>query len=339
MDTITLTSVTGAYMNQHGLPADTTVESLNPELLTASRMKAYGLCRRKEQLRYTAQYAQAVDSEPLIFGKAMHAFLEAWWSADSPTRDNAFDALMPFMSQLDADTFFELNALARGYHSTWLFEQANIETLGVEMEFRAPLLHPDDLGKEEQRVHVDFQLAGKIDAMARVVGKTTVVEHKTTSETIESDADKYWDKLLGDHQLSNYMVGADALGMPAEQALYDVIRKVQLRQGKKETKQEYYTRVEEDIKTRPTYYFRRRIIPRMTPEIVNYLRDAWDIATDLEMSRCTGVAPRNPEACFDWGRKCEYYEYCYLDVPLSQIDGLVKKAPHSELNVNKEVTQ
>ena len=60
------------------------------------------------------------------------------------------------------------------------------------------------------------------------MGATLVVEHKTTSLEI-GPGSPYWRRLLLDSQVSNYLVGAESLGMRADGVLYDVVRKVQLR--------------------------------------------------------------------------------------------------------------
>lgn len=54
-----------------------------------------------------------------------------------------------------------------------------------------------------------------------------VVEHKTTSAEIGAGS-SYWKRLKLDSQVSNYLVGARALGHQPRGVLYDVVRKVRL---------------------------------------------------------------------------------------------------------------
>lgn len=57
---------------------------------------------------------------------------------------------------------------------------------------------------------------------------TLICEHKTTSEDVSLGAD-YWKRLKIDQQISNYFVGARALGFEPDGCLYDVIRKPSIR--------------------------------------------------------------------------------------------------------------
>ncbi len=55
-----------------------------------------------------------------------------------------------------------------------------------------------------------------------------IVEHKTTSEDCSAGSD-YWKRLRIDGQISQYLVGARALDVEADEVLYDVVHKIGLR--------------------------------------------------------------------------------------------------------------
>jgi hypothetical protein len=95
------------------------------------------------------------------------------------------------------------------------------DVLEVESEFSFPLLNP-----ETEAPSKTFLEAGKIDGVLRhkTSGIVKVLEHKTTSESIEPDS-SYWPRLVMDTQISKYLLSLRSRGMDANQVVYDVIHK------------------------------------------------------------------------------------------------------------------
>ena len=95
------------------------------------------------------------------------------------------------------------------------------EVLEVESEFTFPLLNP-----ETEAPSKTFVEAGKIDGVLRDrrSGTLKVLEHKTTSDGIESDS-SYWARLAMDSQISKYILSLNSRGLDVSTVLYDVIRK------------------------------------------------------------------------------------------------------------------
>lgn len=299
-------------------------QAARPELplLTATRLRAFRSCARYHHLRYGERWQPAVEAEALRFGTLIHKGLEAWWTACGDGRDDPLDAALAATNTGAADDFERVRAheLLRGYDARWRADAALHEVLGVEAEYRAPLLNPATMAPSRT-----YQLGGKIDAIVRRRddGRVVVVEHKTTSDPIEGDAADYWQGLAIDGQISGYVVGAESLGHRVDEVLYDVIRKVELRpkratpvESRRYTKQgvldarqretdetveEYAARVAEDVSANPGKYFQRRDVPRTNSQIAEFLQDAWQLGRAMRAMQLDGHAPRNPDACHRYG--------------------------------------
>lgn len=299
-------------------------------LLTASRLRAYRKCSRLESLLYVQGWRTVQESEALAFGTLWHTGLEAWWLAvkeaqSGETIEPLSDALLA-VSGRASDPFAQVTCeeLLRGYDARW-HDQA-LDAVGVEEEFRAPLVNPATMQPSRT-----WMLAGKIDARATDRdGRRLVVEHKTTSEDISPGAD-YWLKLQMDHQISIYEIGCEALGWPPDGCLYDVVKKpgirplratpAESRKYKKdgtlyanqrehdETPEEYRLRLRADIEADPSRYFARYEVPRTESQLRDFLQDAWDQGRSMREGHIAGRAARNPEACFAYGR-CPMWDAC-----------------------------
>lgn len=146
--------------------------------------------------------------------------------------------------------------------------------------------------------------------------RVTIVEHKTSSEDIGVGS-MYWRKLQLDAQISNYLVGARALGFEPDGVLYDILRKpaqrpleVNSKRKEPETPQEYFRRLFEDICSRPEHYYQRGVVVRLESEERDAAHDTWMTADMIRVSRNSGRWPRNVDACSNFNRLCEYWEVC-----------------------------
>ncbi len=218
-------------------------------------------------------------------------------------------------------------AMIRGYDARWREEQ--YEVLAVEAEFRAPLVNP-----ETGAASRTWQRGGKLDVVMReAFGHRRVgfVEHKHTTDDI-GPGTPYWRRLRMDGQVSGYFVGSDALGLPSEFCLYDVLRKPALRpyratpledrkfkkdgtlyanqRERDETPDEFLIRCLETIAAEPDTYYRRGEVVRLEAEAAEALFDDWQTAVQMREAQRLGRFPRNPDACMKWGRPCDFFDVC-----------------------------
>lgn len=277
------------------------------EILSTSEMRAFRSCARLHAFRYGLRRRPRREPMPLTFGKAAHAALEAWM----PTvdLDAALRAILP-LKETDPFEHARLRAMVEGYHCRWS-DQA-ITAIGVEVEFRAPLVNPATGAPSRT-----WQLGGKLDGLVRDEhGDVWILEHKTAADDI-APGTPYWRKLTLDTQVSTYYVGARALGHEPRGVLYDVLRKPGLRplQANKqravaETPDEFYVRCAAAIAEAPDSYYRRAAVVRLEAEEREAAGDAWATAGTIREHRRLKIAPRNPDACFKYSRECEYLAVC-----------------------------
>jgi hypothetical protein len=179
------------------------------ELLTASRMSTLLACPRRHFWRYEIGLKPETDAHALRFGSAWHAAMEARW------RGLAFEAALEAavngmaFEEVQVATF---SGLLAGYYRR--YEQDIVKELHAEVEFRHPI--------EGSRT---FDSAGKIDGLGVLHdGRLALVEHKTTSDSVDSGSD-YWLRLRLNQQVMQYVVAARALGWDVRLILYDVTKK------------------------------------------------------------------------------------------------------------------
>ncbi len=297
------------------------------QLLTESRKKTRRRCQREEQIRYQDGYQPISNSDALRFGSLLHVGLEAWWKA--PRGSDRFAAALAAMRSAatpETDPFELVDAeeLMRGYDAMW--GDSPLEALAVEEEFRTALVNP-----ETGSASKTFELAGKIDVVARDTGRDVLVEHKSSGEDI-SQGSPYWARLRMDGQISGYFRGAEALGYRPEACIYDVIGKISLKpykatptdkrkykatgelyanqRDKDETPEEYRVRVNEKICENPDAHYQRGTVIRLEEEMRAYDLETWQEATQLRESMRLGIAPRNPENCVRFGSVCGFFDVC-----------------------------
>ena len=109
----------------------------------------------------------AALAEPLRFGTLGHIGLEVWWTLTDAgelqhTRLAAALAALRRHGAPESEPFelVRLEELLRGYDARWAGER--YEVLGVELEFRAPLINPETGAKSRT-----FQRAGKVRRAGR----------------------------------------------------------------------------------------------------------------------------------------------------------------------------
>jgi len=322
-------------------------------VLTNSEMKARRRCARYHHLRYNLGYRPLEDGEALTFGTLVHAGLETWWAwhmGATADCDAALEASLWRMRAESSDSFVlaRAEALLAGYHVRWADEMARYEVLGVELEFRAPLINP-----ETGAASRTFQLGGKLDALVREreSGRVIIVEHKTASDDV-STGSTYWRRLRLDSQISCYFAGAEAMGFTPAACLYDVLGKpaqrplaialvedgakvvldangarVRTKDGKKwretgdaalgyivqtrpETVDEYKERLVAAIATDPDRYYQRGEVVRLEEEIRDHAFDIWAIGRAIADDLRTERAPKNSDSCTAFGRECPYFPVC-----------------------------
>lgn len=316
-------------------------------LLTATRLRDSRACLRLHHNRYELGYRPVEDADNLRFGSLVHRGLEAWWRAPVEGRlEAAVDAIRAW----DADPYDRAKAevLLAGYNARWGDE--HYEVLGVEVRFETDLINPAT-GVASKT----WRLAGVLDVLVRDLrdGLVRIMEHKTSASDI-TPGSPYFQQLRLDSQISVYFAGADALGRPAASCLYDVLGKPGLRplkatppesrkfkqdgtlyanqRAEDETVEEYRARLADAIADDPNRYFQRVEVVRLEDELREHGFELWQQALLLREAQRAGIAPRNGDACFRFGRACEFFQVCTGAASLDDTRLFTRRTdPHPEL--------
>ncbi len=167
--------------------------------------------------------------------------------------------------------------------------------------------------EQEFRVRLarGIYLKGKLDALT---AEGTPVEHKTTGQY---SLEKYIDHLAYDDQIAIYM-----LVTGKSRAIYTIMQKPTIRQGKNETEAEYLARVS-------SWYSPEHV------QMVNVVRTAGELESKrkeiiylAKQIRQTRMYWRNPNTCAI--TSCAYAPICLNYEPEMQLVGYEKKERRNE---------
>lgn len=330
----------------------TTAPSL--PLLTVSAKRCFQRCAREYQFAYEQGYRPVESDGPRRFGSLLHAGLEGWWLAAKAGEDRLPRALAALAAaageQPDPYELVRAETLLAGYEARWGGQ--DLEVLHVEAEFTAPLINP-----ETGAASKTWQMAGKVDAIARTPeGRVLIVEHKTSSEDIGAGSE-YWRRLQLDHQVSDYFAGARALGFDPAGCLYDVIGKPGLRPAKAtppearrytkdgklyanqrevdETPEEFRARLVAAIAEAPERFYQRGEVVRLEDEERDAAFDGWQIGRLIREAQLAARWPRRVDSCVSFGRTCDFFGVCTKQASLD--DSLLfrrTERAHEELSLN-----
>jgi len=320
-------------------------------LLTVSAKRCFQRCAREYQFSYELGYRPVESDGPRRFGTLFHAGLEGWWRASQAGTDRLSAALAALAAAageaFDPYELVRAQELLRGYELRWGSEP--LEVLAVEVEFVTPLINP-----ETEKASKTWRMAGKLDAIVRAPdGRVLTVEHKTSSEDI-SQGSEYWRRLQLDQQVSDYFVGARAIGFDPAGCLYDVIGKPGIRPAKAtppearkytkdgrlyanqreadETPEEFRGRIIEAIAADPDRYYQRGPVVRLEEEERDAAFDGWQLGRLIREAQLAARWPRRIDSCITYGRTCPYFAACTKTASLDD-PSLFRRVetPHEEL--------
>jgi len=315
-------------------------------IITTSAARCYRSCPRKYLWRYVRGLRPRVDADALRFGTLTHSCLASWWL----NRGNSWT--MP-PDNADAFDAARVRALMFGYESRWTMEGFEVES--IEQSFEIPLCR-------------GWHLSGKRDGVVRKDGKRLVLEHKTSSVDIGPGSD-YMGRLALDTQCSLYMaeggfdgviydvlrkvsikpgvvptldaegqkVVTDANGERVKTAKGEWRQtgdsaKGYTLQTREETVAEYESRCVEAIAGDPDGHYQRAEVVRLDGELDEARADLIGTVRAIEQCAKADRWPRNDDACFTYGSRCQYWALCTHTG--SEADYATADDPHPELKEN-----
>jgi len=204
-------------------------------ILTNSSMNTYRRCPRMFAYQYVWLLTGPREPGALAIGSSVHEGLDllAQGATDTAARvavlrcydkiaaksiDDASDEIKQRWGYDRAKAY----ALLQGYLEH--YKHDDIKHLDSEMEFVMALKNPSN-GQESAM----FLLGGKLDGIIESGGVQELMEHKTTSDDVDSPTSIYWRKLAIDPQLTTYWDAAHAMGFDVQRVRYNVLRKPSVR--------------------------------------------------------------------------------------------------------------
>lgn len=246
----------------------------------------------------------------------------------------AIDAANP--SSLDRA---KARGLMRGYDVIYdgVFDNWRVD--GVEVA-----LHADLVNIETGRQSRTFEIAGKLDVrLTDPYGNLVIMDHKTASAEISDPGGAYWQHLSVESQASHYMLLEWMNGRKIKYAIWDVIRKPDIRPRElrkaeiatfaesrsycgfpvpigaadaalaagRENEVLYELRLAHDcIVERPDRYFAQKKVHRLNHEIAEYASELWEQAEEIRIAQAAGRHPRSSKSCMRWNYPCRYLGIC-----------------------------
>jgi hypothetical protein len=312
-------------------------------------MQTFRACERRYKFRYEMGLELDRDSRSLRFGKRFHQGLDLIFTGGD------LDFALREIAQSYCDVPEWANAeewaveretciaLLAGWFYRWHSDpDARLGCVASELSFELPVINPGT-GRKSR----GWRRAGKID---RIVSENRdgvpwsfVMEHKTTSESLEAGSD-YLLRLRIDPQISLYFLAARELGYFVDGILYDIIRKPSIRPkaptkadlarlysdgtyfGVELTKEEmekvsveretpamYGARLVADIVSRSDFYFSRLPVARLDADLRSAEADVWLTQQRITQDRRVGAWLSNPSACL-LPYRCAFADLCFAGV-------------------------
>lgn len=297
-------------------------------ILTASRMASLMKCPRQHFWQFEIGLRKDVDAPALRFGSAWARAMESRWKGAS--YDEAFKFAVPEENPFDELTLATLAAMLQGYYDYWASDP--VSGMMPELKF-------------EREIGLGWKVAGVMDSIGLIDGRETLIEHKTTSDSLAPDSD-YWTRLRFNLQILQYASEAMELGHEISQVFYDVVRKPSIRPknvGKGEAKHvetpdEFGERLLADIKERPDFYFARREIPILHDDVQDFLELRETLRAQIEFHRMRTWSRHVSSDTCDF---CPYASFCLQNAKIDLEHppfGFSVKPLNPELNRPNEST-
>ena len=185
--------------------------------MSASAMQAFKACPLRWHGTYDLGIRKIEDSEALRIGTNYHAIHEIADNMDAVVAllNERYDNLPDFMDKekMEIERIKLLYTLT-GYN--WHYQNDGLEVIATEIPFEIPVVNP-----ETGRALPNVINKGKIDKLIRLDRLIYVLDHKSTSNSVDPDS-RLWKKLNLDTQMNNYVYAARKLQAMGTLGLYGI---------------------------------------------------------------------------------------------------------------------
>jgi hypothetical protein len=174
---------------------------------------------------------------------------------------------------------------------------AYTEIINTEVEFDNPIINPRTKRKSRK-----YTIHGFIDMATYNDNDLWLWEHKTAAFINESYISRLWHDL----QIMIYAINYGLkTGHRVKGIMYNVMQKVKLKQGVKETIEEFTARLTERYLTDKDLFHREEILVDNL-RLNEVKQEVWQITQD--MGQCNNFY-KNRSQCYVFG-ECEYFKIC-----------------------------
>lgn len=187
--------------------------------LSASALQTFKACPLRYHGAYDLGIRKIEDSEALRIGTNYHAVQEIADDMDAVMAllNERYGNLPPHMDKaaLEIERIKILYTLT-GYN--WHYQNDDLEVIATEIPFEIPVINP-----ETGRALPNVINKGKIDKLIRIDGLIYVLDHKSTSNSVDPDS-RLWKKLNLDTQMNNYVYAARRLQAEGKLEQYGITK-------------------------------------------------------------------------------------------------------------------
>ena len=280
------------------------METTNGKLhIDHSRRSCASSCLRKYYWRYVRNLVPTIGSNALRYGSTWHGFLDGFYSTIKDggwaSSHSAFEAAFAhgkatWEKESSEQSFYEDDYRTFSNCTKAFLEYNNYYQMDKEM------LRVIDIEKAFSIELPDFIFDGKLDLQVELNGVNWLMEHKTTSQYITTQAER----MNRAAQTIGYWNACRILGFDMEGILIN-FHQLTSRKNKAGSWGE------------PTMAFQR--VPQLyTKQNVDdwYVHFAWEVH-NLERCYETSTWPKNYDSCYQFGR-CGYLPLCDQFRPLGE---------------------
>lgn len=317
---------------------------LNPESIvggvTQSEMTTFDNCSEKWYLRYGQLLQRKGEfSMALHYGSAIHASLEEFYL----TKGKRVSWNLPEYPKGTIITGEMRDAMEQWNH----VGAAQIQA--YKSQYKNDFAVYDFADRIEIEPHVEFEgliLKGKLDGypMLKKDKGFYVFDHKTCSRLDGNQMDGWSFRFQFMFYVWLALKHPDYKKMPPSGFVINAIKKPELRRKQEESATQFAERVRLDMLTRPESYFFRdlrhltkgdmqRFENDMLRPKLERLKYMYGLADGAEAKRIQAafLRNRNTDACFHYGRKCEFFELCKNGWEIESPRFEVRENKHNEL--------
>jgi hypothetical protein len=270
------------------------------ENISYSGMRLFNNCRRAFKLRYKDRLEPKYAADALSFGKLIHECLAMWYG--KAKEDTIFKLINNNYKDLDRGNNKHYKALAtalvEGYISKHMDVDKTLNIVDIEFAYDVPIINPKT-GRHSKK----FRMHGFIDMVTEDInGDIWLWEHKTAAAINENYIERIWH----DQQIMIYAINYELMtGRKVKGIVYNVIQKVQLRQGKNETFDEFTFRLTDRYLTDDSLYHGEAILTDNL-RLREVRNEIWQITQ--EIGQCKSYY-KNRSQCHGFG-VCQYFKIC-----------------------------